>query len=223
MRYLDGMADSGDELAVDEHHRSFSAGTTLYYAGAPADALYLIREGRVRLVKRARGVERTTGVFEAGDLVGEEALVPGAHRMATAEAIEPVTALVIESDVFRALTRKRPELADAVIVQLVERLRRAEEQVESARVEDPTLRVLNTLLHALETNGGPSLTLSPLELSDRTGLSMDQVKAVVGQLRDRGYLGLGEQSVTVTDPAPLRELAELLGLKEDVRHSIGCR
>ena len=32
------------------------------------------------------------------------------------------------------------------------------------------------------------LHLSPLELSNRTALDLDQVKAVVGQLRERGYL-----------------------------------
>ena len=215
------MADSGDELLVEEFYRSFSAGTTLYYAGAPADTLYLLREGRVRLMKRARGVERTVGVFGADDLIGEEALTPGAHRTATAEAIEPVTALVIESDVFRALTRQRPELADAVMTQLVGRVRHAEEREEGSRVDDPTLRVVMTLLQALETASGSSLSLSPLELSDRTGLDLDQVKAVAGQLRDRGYLELGEQSIRVADPAPLRGLRELLGLKEDVRHALG--
>ena len=55
------MADSGQELGIDSYYRSFSAGSTLYYAGAPADTLFLIRDGRVRLLRRARGVERTTG------------------------------------------------------------------------------------------------------------------------------------------------------------------
>lgn len=217
------MADSNDELSVEDFYRSFPAGTTLYYAGAPSESLYLIREGRVRLWKRSRGVERTTGVFDAGDLVGEEALVEGAHRTATAEAIEPVTALVIESDTFRALTRKRPALADAVMQQLVERLRRTEEQIESARTSDPTLRVLSTLLQALAANGAIAVSFSPLELSGRTGLDLDRVKAVLGQLRDRGYVELGEQSVTIADRAPLRALQELLGLKEEVRHAFDCR
>mgnify|MGYP001826819575 FL=1 len=217
------MADSNDELSAEDFYRSFPAGTTLYYAGAPAESLYLIREGRVRLWKRSRGVERTTGVFDAGDLVGEEALVEGAQRTATAEAIEPVTALVIESDTFRALTRKRPALADAVMQQLVERLRRTEEQIESARTSDPTLRVLNTLLQALDANGANTFSFSLLELSDRTGLDLDPVKAVLGQLRDRGYVELGEQSVTIGDRAPLRALQGLLGLKEDVRHALDCR
>ena len=217
------MTESGDELLVERYYRSFSAGATLYYAGAPADALYLIRDGRVRLVKRARGIERTMGVFGAGDMVGEESLVPGAHRTATAEAIEPVSALVVESDTFRALVRKRPDIGEGAMRQLVRRLRRAEEQIENATLPDPTLRVLNTLLRVAEEDPGNVIPLSPLEISTRTGLELDQVKAVVGQLRDRGYLELGDQTISIFDPSALRELHELLALKEDVRHGLSCR
>lgn len=221
VRYLVGMADSSDAPGVDDYYRSFSAGSILFRAGAPADSLYLVREGRVRLSKRGGGVERTTGTLGPGDLVGEDALIPGAHRTATAEAIETVTVLVIESDTFRALTRKRPELADGVIRQLVLRLRGVEAELESMRVPDPTLRVLNMLLHAID--GVPGRPTSALELSDRAGLDLAQVQAVLGQLRDRGYLELEDQAVIAARLAPLEALRDLLGLKEDVRNGPGCR
>ena len=217
------MADSGEQPGTESDYHSFSAGKTLYYAGAPAKELFLIRDGQVRLLKRARGVERTTGLFGAGELVGEEALLPGAHRSATAEAIEPVTALVIESDTFRALVRSRPDLGESVMRQLVRRLRRAEQQIENSMLPDPKIRVLNTLLHAVEEGEQHPLPLSPLELSTRTGLDLDRVKAVVGQLRERGYLDTDEQTITIGNPSALRELRDLLLVKEDVRHDLGCR
>jgi CRP-like cAMP-binding protein len=217
------MAESTDEPGIDRYDRSFSAGTTLYYAGAPATELYLIRTGRVRLVKRARGVERTIGLYGAEEIVGEEALLPGAHRSASAEAIEPVTALVIESETFRALVRQRPDLGEGVMQQLARRLQRAAEQIENFLLPDPTIRVLNTLLHAVEEAEEGPLELSPLELSIRTALDLDQVKAVVGQLRERGYLSVGDQTITISNASALRQLRDLLGLKEDVRHGLSCR
>ena len=217
------MAESTEELGIDRYYRSFSAGTTLYYAGAPATELYLIRSGRVQLTKRARGVERTVGLYGAEELVGEEALLPGAHRSATAQALDPVTALVIESDTFRALVRRRPDLGEGVIQQLARRLQRAEEQIENFLLPDPTIRVLNTLLHAVDDAREGPLELSPLELSTRTALDLDQVKAVIGQLRERGYLSVGDQTITVSDPSALRQLHDLLALKEDVRHGLSCR
>jgi len=217
------MAESTEELGIDRYYRSFSAGTTLYYAGAPATELYLIRSGRVQLTKRARGVERTVGLYGAEELVGEEALLPGAHRSATAQALDPVAALVIESDTFRALVRRRPDLGEGVMQQLARRLRRAEEQIENFLLPDPTIRVLNTLLHAVDDAREGPLELSPLELSTRTALDLDQVKAVVGQLRERGYLSVGDQTITISDASALRQLHDLLSLKEDVRHGLSCR
>jgi CRP-like cAMP-binding protein len=217
------MAESTDELGIDRYYRSFSAGTTLYYAGAPATELYLIRTGRVQLVKRARGIERSIGLYGAEEIVGEEALLPGAHRSASAQAIEPVSALVIESDTFRALVRRRPDLGEGVMQQLARRLQRAGEQIENFLLPDPTIRVLNTLLHAVDDMEKGPLELSPLELSTRTALDLDQVKAVVGQLRERGYLSVGDQTITIDDASALRQLHDLLALKEDVRHGLSCR
>jgi len=217
------MADSTDEIGIDRYCRSFSAGTTLYYAGAPATELYLIRAGRVQLLKRARGVERSIGLYGAEEIVGEEALLPGAHRSATAQALEPVSALVIESDTFRTLVRRRPDVGEGVMQQLARRLQRAGEQIENFLLPDPTIRVLNTLLHAVDDVEEGPLQLSPLELSTRTALDLDQVKAVVGQLRERGYLSVGDQTITIDDASALRQLHDLLALKEDVRHGLSCR
>ena len=217
------MAESTDELGIDRYYRSFSAGTTLYYAGAPASELYLIRTGRVQLLKRARGIERSIGLYGAEEIIGEEALLPGAHRSASAQAIDPVTALVIESDTFRALVRRRPDLGEGVMQQLARRLQRAGEQIENFLLPDPTIRVLNTLLHAIDDVEDGPLELSPLELSTRTALDLDQVKAVVGQLRERGYLSVGDQTITIDDASALRQLHDLLSLKEDVRHGLSCR
>ena len=217
------MAQWSEDLETDAYRRSFSAGATIYYAGGPANELYLIATGRVQLFKRARGVERSIGLYGPEELVGEEALLPGMHRSATAQAIEPTRALVIESDTFRALVRRRPELGERVMRQLVRRLQQTEEQLENFLLPDPTIRVLNTLLRAIDDSGDDLLELSPLELSTRTALALDQLKAVVAELRDRGYLALGDQTITICNPSALRQLHALLSLKEDVRYGLGCR
>lgn len=217
------MAVGGEELGIERYHRHFSAGATLYYAGAPASELYLIRTGRVQLIKRARGVERSVGLYGAEQLVGEEALLPQAHRSATAQAIEPVTALVVESDTFRALVRRRPDVGERIMEQLAGRLRRSEEHIESFLLADPVLRVLQTLLNAADEAEGLLLRLSPLELSGRAALTLDQVKAVVAQLREGGYLLAGDQTITLSNPSALRQLHDLLALKEEVRHGLSCR
>jgi CRP-like cAMP-binding protein len=217
------MTQPGDELSIDRYHRSFSAGCVLYYAGAPASEVYLILRGRVRLLRRARGIERSIGLHGPEEIIGEEALLPGSHRASTAEALEPVTALVIESDTFRALVRERPDVGDRAMQQLVRRLLGAQERIENFLLPDPTIRVLATLLQASDHSSNQPLELSPLELSTRTALNLDQVKAVVGQLSERGYLCTGDQTITLLDRSSLRDLHDLLSTKEEVRHALTCR
>lgn len=217
------MEQGAEDPGTDTARRSFSAGATLFYAGAPATELYLISTGRVQLFKRARGVERSIGLYGPEELLGEEALLPGMHRNATAQAIEPTQALVIESDTFRALVRRRPELGERVMQQLIRRVQRTEEQLDNFLLADPTIRVLNSLLRAFDDSGEELLELSPLELSTRAALALDQVKAVVAQLGDRGYLFLGDQTITIRNPPALRQLQVILSLKEDVRHGLACR
>jgi hypothetical protein len=54
-------------------------------------------------------------------------------------------------------------------------------------------------------------------------LDLDQLKAVVGQLQERGYLEAGDQTITIVNVSALRQLHELLALKEEVRHGLRCR
>lgn len=212
------MADPTETLAIERYVRTYSAGATLFRAGDPATALFLLREGQVELVSREGGVQRTLALFGPGDLVGESALLSGAIRLASALAVAPVTALVVDAETFRELVHRQPQVADGAMRQLVERLRRTEERLRNLRLPDATTRVLQSLLLAFEGPQTEPLQLSPLELSNRTGLDLDTLKAIVGQLRDRGYLVLDTRTVRVLDVPTLRQLYALLVARDEVRH-----
>ena len=97
----------------------------------------------------------------------------------------------------------------------------AEEQVENAMLRDHPSRVVNTLLRLAggvePTTDGHVVAISPLELSSRVGLDVDAVKKAVQQLRDGGYVRIAEERIIIPDLAALKQLYQLLGMKEDVR------
>ena len=81
-----------DELGADERARlyerfgrTYAAGAAIYAEGDAADLCFLVQEGRVRLVKRIRSAERSLTVLRAGGLFGEDALLAGAVRSASAD------------------------------------------------------------------------------------------------------------------------------------------
>lgn len=217
-----------DELGAEEKARlferfgrSYEVGAPIYAAGEAADTCFLLREGRVRLVRRIRSAERCLTVLRPGDLFGEDALLPGATRSASAVALTAVTALGLDRPTFGGMLSTNPAVATRLVEQLVRRLRDAEEQLENAVLLDHPSRVVNTLVRlaaeCAPTPEGYAVQISPLELASRVGLDVDTVKRVVQQLRDGGYLRIADERVVVPDLDSLRSLYQLLGMKEEVR------
>ncbi len=218
------VKDLGDEERARLFERfghTFEAGTQIYAEGDVATHTYLIQEGRVRLVKRIRSSDRSLTVLRPGDLFGEDALNADAHRGASAVALTDCEVLALDRRTFGVLLSSNPDVALRLVEQLVRRLRHAEEQLENAMLRDRPSRVVNTLLRLAaqgeRTPDGHVLAISPLELSSRVGLDVDAVKRAIQQLRDGGYLRIHEEKIILPDLAALRQLYELLGMKEEVR------
>jgi HlyB family type I secretion system ABC transporter len=90
---------------------SFRFGTVIVREGDPADAFYVLVEGRARILKQGdNGEEIPLAVLRAGDTFGEMGLLEDAVRTATVRASSDVEALRLERPVFEALLRRRPEL-----------------------------------------------------------------------------------------------------------------
>jgi CRP-like cAMP-binding protein len=219
---VDDLGEAERKKLFERFGRSFEAGASIYAEGDPASACFLIQEGRVRLVKRIRSAERSLTVLRPGDLFGEDALLATSVRSASAVALTDVSALALDRQTFGVLLASSPDVALRLTEQIVRRLRHAEEQLENAMLRDHPSRVVNTLLRlAGNTARGPEghvLSVSPLELSSRVGLDVDAVKRAIQQLRDGGYLRIQEEKIILPDLGALRELYDLLGMKEeDVR------
>ncbi|MFK7990579.1 MAG: Crp/Fnr family transcriptional regulator [Sandaracinaceae bacterium] len=218
---MNELGDGERSRLFERFGKSFEAGTQIYAEGEPPQHCFLIQEGRVRLVKRIRSADRSLTVLRPGDLFGEDALVNPTARGATAVALTDVSVLALDRTTFGVLLSSNADVALRLVEQLVRRLRHAEEQLENAMLRDHPSRVVNTLLRlaatAEPTDEGHLLSISPLELSSRVGLDVDTVKRSVQQLRDGGYLRIHDERIILPDLGALRQLYELLGMKEEVR------
>lgn len=218
---MDDLGEAERAKLFERFGRSFEAGAPIYGETDPADFCYLIQDGRVRLVKRIRAAERSLTVLRPGDIFGEDALRPEGIRGASAVALTDVSALALDRATFGILLASTPEVALRLVEQLVRRLRHAEEQLECSMLRDHPSRVVHTLLRlaasAPRLPEGHVVSISPLELSSRSGLDVDAVKRTVQQLRDGGYLRIQDEKILVPDLSALRQLYDMLGSKEDVR------
>lgn len=216
--------DTGAEVDVasgallERWGRPFSQGEVLFREGDPASEAYLLHQGRVRLLKRVHMVERSLSVLRAGDLFGESALVDGGTRTSTAVALADGVALALDGAAVREIAEQFPRLSERIVIQLVKRLRDAEDQIEVLLLRDTQSKVVSALLKiARRTEGPAELTISPVDLSSRVGLDVDTVKRAVQRLRDQQYLRIVGERVEIPDLEALRRLYALLGSKEELR------
>jgi len=210
--------DAVSRQLADQFGRRFAKGDVLFREGEPAHVTFLLQQGRVRLLKRVRMVERSLSVLRPGDLFGEGALMEGATRMSTAVALSDGVMLALDRPALRTLLERYPLLAERILEQLVRRLGDAEDQIEVLLLRDTQSKIVSALLKMARPGSGPvELMLSPVELSSRVGLDVETVKRTVQRLRDQQYLRIVGERVEIPDIDALRRLYALLGSKDELR------
>ncbi len=218
---MSDISSNERDRLLEHFGRRYANGEVIFREGDAAREVFMLQEGRVRVAKRVRNVERSMHILKPGDLFGEVALVPGSLRNGSAFALSDVVVLALDPDTFTQLLSGSPAVATRLVQQLVRRLRDSEDQLENVLLRDPTSKVVNTLLKLAaetgRTSGNAQIAVSPLELSARASLDVDAVKRAVLQLRELQYIRIAEEKVAIDDIDALRRLYTLLGMQEQVR------
>ena len=102
---------------------TFEKGKTILREGEPGLALLLILEGNVEVRKKGK----LLSTLENGGFFGEMTVIDDKPRSADVVAVAPTTCFGLTSWAFAGLVRTYPEIALAVMKELVRRLREVQE------------------------------------------------------------------------------------------------
>jgi ABC-type bacteriocin/lantibiotic exporter with double-glycine peptidase domain/CRP-like cAMP-binding protein len=80
--------------------------------GDAPDGLYVVAEGRLRVVRADGGAEAALGTLRPGDTFGEAGLLDGRPRQATVRASERAVVLRLDPALFLAIARRHPEVRE---------------------------------------------------------------------------------------------------------------
>src|SRR5210317_1367296 len=114
-----------DQSLADRFGVRVSGGTTIFRQGDPGGSMYVIRTGKVRVLKESHGRQRVVTILGPGDFFGEMAVVTGRPRSATAEVIEEAELLKVPADKLQEMVTGAGEVAIRLIRHLAERLENA--------------------------------------------------------------------------------------------------
>lgn len=204
--------------------RTYSGGEMIFIEDEEAKEVFMIVEGRIRLIKRVRAVERDLVVLKAGDIFGETALLSGGRQPFSAVSLGDCKVLAFSAANFESMLKGQPDVSLKFIYQLVRRLQASEERIENMMLKDSQSKIVNTLIKLADSTGNASeggvmLGMSPIELSSRIGLDVDSVKRGIWQLRENRYLRIIDEKIEIFDVEALRKLYRLMGMEEELERN----
>ena len=141
-----------------------NAKETFFSQGDHADSIFYLHAGRARLtVVSAGGKEATVTLVSTGEFVGEESIaVLDGHRMASAVADTPCTALKIGRNAMLHVMQEEQSLADLFLDFLLTRSMRLQADLIDQLFNCSEKRLARILLlMANFEDAGPSETLIP--------------------------------------------------------------
>ncbi len=197
-----------DELAGLTIEYRFAAGNFIFWEGDAPQWFYLVREGRVRILKQSSsGKEFTVAFFGPGEMFAEVAVFEGKPYPASAQAVTKTRVLGIRREDFLSFLANRPAVALKIINILGGRLREAHERLRDLAAERAEQRLAKILL-MLSAKIGPSLSFTRQEIADMAGTTTETAIRVLSRLKDGGIIRSTRGKIVIQDETKLKLLSE---------------
>lgn len=196
--------------------QGFEPDETIYFEGDPAEHLYVVAAGKVKLMRHTRsGKDVLLDLLEPGEYFGSLSPLPDETYTETAQARTTVCSLRIGKETFRSILANRPGIALRVLEITAGRLQAAHERVRQLSAFPVEHRIAFTLLTLAEKFGQPQkgrlLIQTPLsrdDLAEMTGTTTESASRAISQLQKAGLIETGRQWVAITDRAGLEAILE---------------
>jgi len=153
----------------------------VFSQGEPADALYYIQRGKVKLVVVSfAGKEATLSVMGRREFFGLGSLQQRSQRLATATTLEPSVIVRIERDMMQRELRNHPRLNEVLMTQLLSRTLTLQKDL-CTHIFDPSEKRLARVLLKLSRLGEED----QVEQVSMQKISHDTLATMVGTTRSR--------------------------------------
>ena len=199
-----------DALAAAAPMKAFPAGSLIYSPHQPIEALFILKQGRVRIFRVSPdGRALTTAIVTPGTIFGEMVIVGQLMHDSFAEALDDVTVCVMSKKDVQTLLLGDPRIAARISETLGRRLAQVEQRLSDAIFKSVPQRIAGTLTVMASTRAlgrTSQVHLTHEQLAALAGTSRETTTKVLGELADQGLISLGRGRITILDPQTLDDL-----------------
>lgn len=183
-----------EDLASIIPYREYAAGEIIFRMEDPADALYFVREGMVKIsMYFPNGKEMILGLLGQYDVFGELLLLPSERRPNQAEAVVDTSLMVMPEADFQRLLAEQPRFAMKFLQVMSTRLWQAQQWQAEVGAFDAPGRLANLLLRLAADFGTEGergtvidLSLTQQDLAKMIGATRETVSHCLARLLEHG-------------------------------------
>ncbi len=185
--------------------KKFERQKVLYFEGSPANRLWVVRRGEVRLYKSSPSGQITTlDVLGPGEIFGAVSALEQDVHPSSAETVSRGSAWCLKREEFLRLLDEDPRLAVEIVQVVSRRLRDAHDRLRSL-AHDPAPRRLALALLRAAPEGEAQVTRRAL--AEAAGTSVETAIRVIRRLEVGGVVSGDVGRVRILNAAILRKIA----------------
>ena len=181
----------------------FGTDRTIFRQGQPADSLFYLRRGKVKLtVTSQQGKEAIVAILSAGEFFGEGGLAGQPVRMATAVAMTDCTIDKIEKSLMAKMLHEQHEVSELFVKHLLSRNIRYEADLVDQLFnssEKRLARILLLLAHFGKESKARSVVpaVSQDTLAHMVGTTRSKVSHFMNKFKALGFIDYNGHGLTV--------------------------
>ena len=201
--------------------KAYAEGQMIFCEFEPGNELYVIKSGKVEILKVAPPEEILLSILREGDIFGELSIVSSSPRNATAVASGETVLLPVSRASLPSLFQKSPAVVARILAALSQRLWFTFIRLRAKGYENPLTRTYvlleNKLLEeriSLKGTKPVTLSLGIGEILSMSGVPADQMDPVKNQLANDQNLSFQFRQVTIENPTALEARAHYLRTRD---------
>jgi len=192
--------------------KNFPKGSVILFENDPGDSLFVIRDGRVKVVLIGEdGREVILGILGVGEHFGELSLIDDQPRSAHVIAIEESNLIVLRRDDFRRRVEAAPSVAWSLLTELSRRLRRADEKIGGLVLLDVPGRIARLLLDTAKDSQTQRIEkpLTHQTIAQMIGASRETVSRAMKEFQDAGWITVERRRIELANRPALEQRAQV--------------
>ncbi len=197
-----------DYLNKTTKMQEISPKKAIYFLDDPADTVYFLKKGKVKLVKVSpEGGEIIMDVISPGEVFGELALVDDGGREEMALAINDCLLCSIPKDKFIEIIENHPRLNLKLMKLIGLRLRKFSSRLENLIFRDARHRLFFLLRDLIEKYGQENKNeifiecfLTHREIGGLIAVQRQTVTTLMNDLKNEGIIDFNRKNIIIRDP-----------------------